>query len=438
MKRFFTIAAAVLGIAAANTFAAHRGDEANYLLSADAGQAIIDEVFRAGSWSGEFGLAFRYEDPEADEDGHAGWGFFEFDWESGAWHGLQLGVGGIAILEAWDEGSLDGILDEDGAFKDSAAWTDLYIKYAVPKTKTEILIGRTKFKKPASGDGDVHQGIQLTIKDIPNVTIYASAVCEWMDDASTGWDLDGIQDDWVEMDDVNTGDYGMGEAGNVAYTLMAKIKAVPDLLTLTPYVQYQEDVATSLGIEFEAEVALNETVSLGLDGIYAHHMEDTPDDMYPDDEDVSQYLLHAYAKVQNLKVGFGCYHISDDIALYNGLGEPDPGDDFESVYIMDEFDPMEEDLAKYGEAPNNDTYFVDASYSWRFLELAVVYGWVDNAWIKKTGADDGKAQELDVVLNIAITKNLEAELAYVNLDDDYSGDGDDSVDVVAGAITFSF
>lgn len=420
--------------------AAGQGGGADYLLSAETGQSFIDETLAFGEWDAELGMKFRYEDPDEGEDGSAGWGFLEFDWESGSMHGLQLGIGGVAILEAWDEGGFEGnIFDDDDAFQDHAVWTDIYLKYAIPNTKSEILVGRTKFKKPAAGDGDVHQGVQLTIKDIPRMTIYTFAVNEWMDDASTSWDLDGIQDDWVEMEDVNSGEDGMGEAGSFAYTLMVKVEALPDVMSLTPYVQYHEDVATSLGVEIAAEMPLNDTVTLGFDGIYVKHFEDTPDDLYPDDEDVSQYLLHTYGKIKNFKLGFGYYHISDGITLFNGAG--DPGDDFESVYIMDEFDPiMSEgnDLAKYGEAPNNDTFFVDASYSWNFFELEAIYGWVDNAWVKSTGDAKGEATELNVILNIAISKNLEAEIGYVRVDDNYSDDGDDSTNIVAGGIAYNF
>ncbi|MFO7822143.1 MAG: major outer membrane protein [Lentisphaeria bacterium] len=421
-------------VAASLTVAA---EDSNYLLSADASRTVIDETLANGTWDAELGLKFRYEDPEEDEDGSAGWGYLEVDWESGVWNGLQLGVGGLAILEAWDEGGYEGnIFGDDDDFQDHAKWTDIYLKYAVPNTKTEILVGRTKFKKPTDGDGDVHQGIQLTIKDIPRMTIYASAVNKWMDNASASWDLDGIQDEWVDMDEVNSKDHGNSDAGSFAYTLMADIDAVPDMLTLSPYMQYQKDVATTLGVEFDIHQALNEDLTVGLNGAYVKHLEDTPDDMYPDDEDVSQSLLRAYGKYKNFGLGVGYYHISGDIALYNDTGAP--GDDFQSVYIMDEFDPMAEDLAKYGEAPNNDTFFVDASYSWKFLELEAIYGWVDNAWVKSTGEAKGEATELNLIMNIAISENLEAEIGYIRVDDNYSDDGDDSTDIVAGGIAYSF
>ena len=51
---------------------------------------------------------------------------------------------------------------------------------------------------------------------------------------------------------------------------------------------------------------------------------------------------------------------------------------------------------------------------------------------------DGEASELDVYLTIALTKNIETELAYVMLDDDYEADGDRSMNYFAGYIRYKF
>ncbi len=448
MRQLLTLVTGILAVTTVTTLAGHWGEDIDYLFTSKGNDTAFEKLVEDSTWDGELGLQFRSENPDTGEEGSAGWGYFQFGWESGYLDlmrsgedksGLQLGVGGVAVLEAWEKHAFEGVFSDSGDFADEAKWTSLYMKYSVPGTKTHFIVGRAQddmFGEPASGDGDYYQGFGITIADIPRIEIKASVVNEWLDNASASWDLDGIQDEWQSMDDVVRDETGVDkDAGRFAYTLMTEIEAVRDFVTVTPYVQHHSDVATSYGLSFNAERPVNESLTLGLDGAYSKHMEDTSNAAGPNDGDVSQTMLHAYGKVRNFNLGFGYYTISDDAPLFNNSSN---GDDFEAVFVMDEFDPMEEDLAKYGEQQGNDTLFVDAGYEHGPVSLDVVYGWTDNAIIEGGAVNKGNARELDVVLGVDLIRNLKGELAYVTLQDGYTADGDRSMDMFAGALSYNF
>lgn len=411
-----------------------------------------DETLAAGGeWDGELGIQFRTEDDYENEadDGDAGLGFLETSWESGSLYGLQLGLGGLFTTEMWANDSFEDVFSDGGTFDPQAKWTQVYLKYTIPNSKSYLLLGRADegmFGEPAAGDGDFYEGFGVTIKDIPRITIKAHVVKEWLNNASPSWDFNGIDDQWAEMEQASleVGEdtaFGAGNAeefGDFAYTLMTEIEAVPDMLTITPYIQYHSDVATVLGTGFELEHAVNDSLTLGLDGAYVWFKEDTPDKYWPDDEDFNQTLIHTYAEIKGFSFGAGYYSMSDDIPIFNG--PPGSGQfekDLKDIFLADEMDPMEEDLAKYGEQSGNDTYFVEVGYTHGPFWVEVIYGTVDNA-LTAQGNHDGEADELDIYFGVQITENLEAELAYADVSDDYTADGDDSYKMFGGGIVWKF
>ncbi len=417
----------------------------------------ISDVFKKGateaSIDAEFGMQWRHEDYDekdavGDDKSKAGWAYAELGLESGSVWGFQLGLGAIAVQELWakDRAENDVPGDEifdDSFFKNDSYWTEAYLKYSIPKTKTHFIAGRAddgKFGEPKSGDGDYYQGFGVTVKDIPRLKIRAHAVNEWTNDASTSWDYDGIQEDWVHLKDEQTFKKLDKKAATWAYSLVVDIEAVKDILDLQPYIQHHGDVGTSFGLTLNAGYKLNDMLKLGLKSTYARFDEDTPDAISADDEDMYQYIINPYVKYSRNKwkaeFGVGYYHISDDIPPFNTLAEG--GDDFEDAFIWDEFDPMEEDLAKYGEQQNNKTWFVHAGLGWGPVYLKAIYGWVKDAVIEDGWLYDGEATELDIYLNVDITENIELELVYCDVNDDYKADGNRSFSHFSGLLAYKF
>lgn len=456
--RAMVIMAALVVLAAVSVSAADEEARKEPVLFSPGGDALFtgetwDKILGAGEWEGELGMAFRSEDPDEGEQGDAGWGYLEAAWESGSLNGFQVGVGGLFVTELWQSGSLDGVFDDGGDFDETAKWTEGYIKYTLPSEKTYFILGRAddgKFGEPATGDGDYYEGIGVTMEEIPRLKVRAHIVKEWIDNASASWDLDGIDEDWAEMDEAID---GAGEGGDLAYTLMATIglgadvapttsreadrgiirqlgRGVCDCFNISPYVQTHSDVGTSWGVGLEAFQEITDGVTLHLDGTYEHFSEDT--EMTTDD-DFSQWLIHPYIDVKGLTVGVGYYTVSDDVLVGNMAKD----NDLEGIFIVDEMDPMEED-AIYGENPNNQTFFVDVGYSYGAFSFGAVYGMVDDARTDGGSTTNGEATELDLTMEVAITKNIDLELIYITAEDDYDDDGDDSGDVFAGAVSWSF
>lgn len=409
-----------------------------YLLPGSFGGDLLGETAGLGTWKGELGMQFRSETDHGDEedDGDAGWGYFQVSWESGPIGGLQLGLGGLFVTELWANDGFDGLFSDGGKFDENAKWTEAYLKYTLPSENTYFLLGRAKtkkFGKPAAGDGDFAEGVGVTMKEIQDLTVRAHVVRAWLDNASPSWDMDGIDKKWADMDDVSSKvDHHKGEFGDYAYTLMVDWDVIPGMFTLTPYVQTQQDVGTSYGAAFELSHAVSDSVTVGLDGAFNWFREDTPDSYWPDDGDFSQRLIHAGMEYKNFNFGVGYYSMSDDVLVLNDSRASDLG----ALFIVDEFDPMEND-AVYGENPGNETYFVNADYTYGPFTLGAVYGQVRNGRTAN-GRRDGDGTELDVTLNVKLAKNLDLELFYADVDDGYSGDGDDSHKVYGGALSYKF
>lgn len=439
MKTPFIVLALLMGAIWMFSPAACAGDT---LLGGTAFAGAVDKAAKETTVKAEAGIQFRYEDREVpdaagEHDGSAGWFYGQAEIETGSVNGFQVGLGGVAVQRLWAKGRFDNAIAGDEVFEDhvfldrhDAYWTEGYLRYTVPDRKTSFILGRAddgKFGEPASGDGDYYQGFGVTVKEIPGLTIRSHVVNAWTNDASAGWDFDGIQENWEKLEDedgfANTVNR---EASDWAFTLMVDWEVIKDVLVVTPYTQHQGDVGTSFGIEMKAGSKMSDSVALGIAGAYARFYEDTPDDLWPDDRDMSQYIINPYvlysANKWKFKFGGGYYTISNDIPPFNSIGEG--GDDLEDLFIWDEFDPMGEDIAKYGEQQNNKTYFLQAGIGYRPFGLEIIYGWVDSAVVEDGWLYQGEGSELDVYLSVDITDAIGLELIYCDLDDDFSGPTD--------------
>ncbi|MFW6044588.1 MAG: major outer membrane protein [Planctomycetota bacterium] len=395
-----------------------------------------DSVMAAGTWKASTGMRFRADDCDEADNGDAGWSFIKASWESGTVHGMQIGLGGLFVTELWSNDAYDDMF-KDGKFGERGKWTESYLRYTLPGETTSVLVGRakgSKFGKPASGDGDFYEGLGVSFDGISNVSLKAHVTNAWLDNASESWDLDGIDKSWAEMDDVSGKvSHGRGSYGDFAYTLMADIDAVPDTLTLTPYLQTQSDVGTSYGISFDLSHPVSDSATLGLEGAYNYFHEDTPNKYYPDDDSFSQGLIRASAAVEDFELGAGYYGMSDDVLAFSSTKDSGLG---AKLLIVDEMDPLEEG-AGYGGTPGDNTYFLDAAYSYGPMSFNAMYGWVREARTAN-GNRDGDGRELDLTFGLDLTENLSLELFYANVVDDHSADGDNSQDVYAGGVTYKF
>jgi hypothetical protein len=258
-------------------------------------------------------------------------------------------------------------------------------------------------------DGDSHQGVQLLSEDIPSVILTLSAINRWIENATTDYSMDGIDKSWRDCNDDPEG------ASSTAYMLFARINLLEEELTLSPFLGHQSGVLSTYGASLEFSQAINDKLSVGLDGTYAFYEEDTDDSS---DEDASSYLAHATVFYANFWIGSGYYVMSDD----NRVGATAVGNN--------SFDPMEEGV--YGAEPGDTTFYLDAGYSQGPFELAVVLG---NTEIDSSIAGDEGCTELDVYLTYKFSETAQVELMFVNIDDDNSAR---DYQVYAGGLKMTF
>ena len=215
MKKYSILPALLLGAAMIFSPAAYAGDT---LLGGTPFADAVDKAARETTVDAEVGIQFRHEDHEVadasgEHKGSAGWSYGQVEIETGSMHGFQVGLGGVAVQRLWTRDRFDNTIAGDEIFEDDvffdrhdAYWTEGYLKYTLPNRKTSFILGRAddgKFGEPASGDGDYYQGIGVTVKDFPGLTIRSHVVNAWTNDASASWDFDGIQENWVKLKDEN-------------------------------------------------------------------------------------------------------------------------------------------------------------------------------------------------------------------------------------------
>ncbi len=369
----------------------------------------LSNAFGAGKIDGEAGFNFRVDDEDDSyHRGDIGVSYLDFAFNSLSFNNFKFGFQFIAVGELWANDEWEDAFESDETFQRNSLLKEVYLEYSIPGIKTEINAGRKKFKKNPSMDGDSHQGIELKTKIIPYTKLYCSVINRWVNNATTDYDMDGIQRKWRRGDDVYKG------ASDLIYSVIADIEfdIFGGMIGFSPFWNYQNKVIVNYGLDFEFEKSLFDGFVLGMDGIFVLYDEETTS---PKDEDARSFLVHTRLNYRNFEVGFGSYNMSYDVRVRRkAIGN-------------DEFDPMEEGV--YGGDPGDNTLWIDASYDSDPWEVKLVFGETD---VYKS--DDG-CIELDIYLTWFMTKLITMELMFVNVDDN---DSLRDYKVYAGTLHFNF
>jgi len=152
------------------------------------GEGSITDLFMKGKPKADIGLNFRStwedRDDDKDDEGHLGWLYAELGYETAQFHGLKIGASYLATTETWDKDIYSEAFSDEGPFFTNGTLKYLYLNYAIPNTKSEVWIGRKKTKKVALMDGDVHEGIHLTVGDMTRTKLHAGVITGWVDHLS--------------------------------------------------------------------------------------------------------------------------------------------------------------------------------------------------------------------------------------------------------------
>jgi hypothetical protein len=397
----------------------------------------LDRPFTGKYVRGELGMYFETARPDGNRvpvatlDRDTPLDFFEDEYsfatayldlvfESPVWNGFQFAAGGMLVEEIW--------WDEDGAvvtqtgrvdFTDSGAdWNSnydvsailhtLYLNYSIPGTRTAVLAGRGRFRGGATLNGDMHEGIEITVEDIPHTTVHACVLHRWIDTICPG----EIDED-ISLDDE---DWTHEDAGGLAYSVSATLHG--DMWEISPFYMFHPEVVSTYGASGRIEWPVSETLTLGLDGTYALHEEETDGHISSSDEDWHQWLVHVSAAYQGFSGGIGRYASSDDELAAGATG-----------LFTDDLSPLE----ALGGARDTVTNYVHGAYDFGAIEIGAMYGSVSDG--KPICCDEGK--EMDAWARFRLTESLSLEVLYAHVTFD-DGDVTDDYDYWEGALSWSF
>ncbi|MFC1496889.1 major outer membrane protein [Verrucomicrobiota bacterium] len=409
---------------------------------AEDAQSIAD-VFTMGKHKADVGLNFRstWEDRDdgKDDEGHLGWLYAEFGFETAPLSGVKVGASCLSVAETWGSDIYDNEFGEDsdtfkghwftdGDVKHLIELKNLYLNYSIPNTKSELLIGRKKFKKVALMDGDVQEGVQLKVGDIPQTKLYVGMITGWEDDISQSWDLDGVEDFTRDADD--TVDSATNSAGDAIYTCIADVDVVEKRLKVTPFVVHHPDFLTTYGALAKASMPVNDDVTLGIDGGWAEFSEQTD---VTTDEDAQTWKIHASAKVDKCYVGVGYFRVSDDPdALTQSAGAKKTVGNYH-------WEPIK--VGKVGlyaggkgGDPDDSTIWVDAGFDVGKFSLDVIFGSSSFYNVKKKVDQD--SIEIDAIASYKFTSSFSGSLGWLHQEFD-DNDAEKDRDFIMGGAKYS-
>ena len=334
------------------------------------------------------------------------WALAELGYTTTADFWLQGGIHAIMANKLWENHSGE----YESAYVNDLDLRDLYLTVAPPNIDSSFTLGRRKFSKNPSMDGDSHQGAQFTVDDIPTISLTGCAIERWIKHDTTFMDADGISG-WDAVDDIGNDAGDVFYASTLTWTLSQNI-------SVAPFISYQQDVMTVYGASAAVSIPVAEGLSWGFNAVGAVYGNEVPKHIEPDYEDVQSYNLHTSVAGSMGHIGVGWWAVSDN-----------RGDI--TVGMFNAFDPMEEDdLYPFDDRNNAAEFYIDghakmAAFS---MDFAVSIGQND--------ALDSYTREVDCWLYYDITTHMQLG-GYVAWTD-YETDEMPSYTQMGSSLTYSF
>lgn len=370
-------------------------------------------AFQNGAFDGEVGVvytAFDYSDMGSMDDGML-FGYVELGFQTDAYCGLTLGTRLVGVGEL--------ITDSDDfydmAYMTNAALAEAWVQYAIPNTESAIVLGRGLKPIAPVMDGDVYEGVQLSVGDIPCVELTMQAITGWALNLSTDIDGDGfgnIADDdlFQGVADPNS-NLGIGTWGDYVLAAAADITIVADMLSVMPFVVYQDGVSTTYGVDADLSVAANEELTILADLTAAIYAEDT---IRPNDDDTSALLARVGAEMRGFSGGVSYYTRGDDFQrLLNA----------DLAIGMKAFQPTVI-VGDYFAFRDESTWIIDGGWQGERIGVSALYAWCD------FDAFDVDMEELDVAVEVELLENVTLKGYFATADIE----GDNMQEVGIGAI----
>lgn len=353
IKKWTTIA--VVGIVAAAGSAVAQVDP----------MTEIDDALHGGSLKGSLGVI--YTDMNTNDvadvnwnaviDRDAGAGFYQVEYLTDAYMGLQLGIDILAVGEFY-ENELDlGYTSNNGP---DASLRQAYAKYSFGNEDTYILFGRHVPVAPELLDAEYARGLALSFgQRFPDMGFRLSASMLDRYNSSIRWDEEGIVP-WVDMDET-------GGANNL-YALTADVELAAGMLRVKPYALFQSEFAAAYGLQAGADY---EVEGAAVSFVADYYVVSNDDDNAVNANDANAYRVYfSGASQQGYSAGMGYYAYSDE-----------PNQLFTGNWL-NELPSMDDTLTNLGGADvvddfvglGSETVWFDFGYTFRPLSFAFQYG----------------------------------------------------------------
>ena len=223
----------------------------------------LDEAFRGGIFSGQFGLYYETKDLEgkgrAQDDSYSN-AWFMLKYETAKWNNIQFGAEIYAATKLYDDDGDFGS-DFEGDDNTPTALSQLYVKYHFTE-KSFLIAGRFYHKKFSYLDDAQSEGLHLQYNEIEDLSVRMGFMTQFAE-----MDYDDFEDFGQEdgSQKLSSERYGTNSTPYVVY--LDLIYKINEHVTSRPYVYHQDGYASVYGMDLDLETAINESSSIGTKAI---------------------------------------------------------------------------------------------------------------------------------------------------------------------------
>jgi len=264
------------------------------------GDTALDNLTDDFPVSGKFGVYHTTSAKGEDDAGRLTNAWLELNWASRPIKGFQAGLGLFGVTNLHENGVIEFKPDHD-EHRHTAGIRELYLKYAIPDTKSSLVFGRANMRDSCRTLwGDTHEGVMFTSKDLEKVTINAAIIKAFVYDFN--YDETGVSER-RRMTDFHD------QAGECVYTLT--VEARLSRVKLKPFFGYFPGHESVRGLEADFGIDIAGQNRIGLKGVYGFFTEETPDSVSADDEDWTQSVISSYAAIGPFSLEAGRWYRGD-------------------------------------------------------------------------------------------------------------------------------
>lgn len=357
----------------------------------------VADAFKQGTISGAIGSYFEYTNTDAD-DADFGWatGYLTLKYETLGWKGLKTGARFFAHGELYSDHE-DGVTDPfDADVESKYTLPELYLDYGFAGNSS-VRAGRWDHLKITHIDDNQSEGGYVRFKEVEGLDLTAGAMRRFAEiDYDDGEDF-GRNNDAQDLSSESA--YGPG-SGDYLYFFEAKYDGI-DILSVNPYVMYQEDYASVYGIDTKIEAEMDDPeLTYGGEASYYH-----VDAEIAGSGDADNYMLAPFVKIDPVYLSVGYARFDDG----NALTKP--------AWLRDYFLPVDQ-VATYA-TPDSDVVFGKLKLT--FGDFWTHFVFADSKYATTAGNGDG-SQEYELQFGYTLVRNLDFnvrlfDVQFDNVDD---------------------